>query len=82
MEYPEQLQVEVFLIICHLETINYTAFHSVCLFDSIRKNETVHSIYTKGKLSVENFPGMIPGWSPIKRVQTVQVGCINRSQGQ
>jgi len=26
--------------------------------------------------------GMIPGWSPIKVVQTVPVGCINRSRGQ
>ena len=25
---------------------------------------------------------MIPGWSPIKIVQTVPVGCISRSQGQ
>jgi len=29
-----------------------------------------------------NFTGMIPGWSPIKVVQTVPVGCISRSQGQ
>jgi len=29
-----------------------------------------------------NFTGMIPGWSPIKVVQTVPVGCINRSRGQ
>ena len=25
---------------------------------------------------------MIPGWSPIKVVQTVPVGCISRSRGQ
>jgi len=29
-----------------------------------------------------NFTGMIPGWSPIKVVQTVPVGCISRSLGQ
>jgi len=29
-----------------------------------------------------NFTGMISGWSPIKVVQTVPVGCINRSRGQ
>jgi len=29
-----------------------------------------------------NFTGMIPGWSPIKVVQTVPVGCISRSRGQ
>ena len=29
-----------------------------------------------------NFTGKIPGWSPIKVVQTVPVGCISRSQGQ
>jgi len=29
-----------------------------------------------------NFTGMIPGWSPIKVVQTVSVDCISRSQGQ
>jgi len=29
-----------------------------------------------------NFTGMIPGWSPIKVVQTVPVGCISKSQGQ
>jgi len=29
-----------------------------------------------------NFTGMIPGWSPIKVVQTVPVGCISRSGGQ
>jgi len=28
-----------------------------------------------------NFTGMIPGWSSIKFVQTVPVGCISRSQG-
>jgi len=29
-----------------------------------------------------NFTGMIPGWSSIKVVQTVPVGCISRSRGQ
>jgi len=29
-----------------------------------------------------NFTGMIPGWSPIKVVQTLPVGCISRSWGQ
>jgi len=29
-----------------------------------------------------NFTGMIPGWSSIKVVQTVTVGCISRSRGQ
>ena len=29
-----------------------------------------------------NLTGMIPGWFPIKVVQTVRVGCISRSQGQ
>ena len=29
-----------------------------------------------------NFTGMIPRWSLIKVVQTVSVGCINRSLGQ
>jgi len=29
-----------------------------------------------------NLTGMIPGWSPIKVVQTVPVGCISRSRGK
>ena len=29
-----------------------------------------------------NFTKMIHGWSPIKAVQTVLVGCISRSRGQ
>jgi len=29
-----------------------------------------------------NFTGMIPGWSPIKVVQTLPVGCISRSRVQ
>ena len=29
-----------------------------------------------------NFTGMIPGWSTIKVVQTVPVGCLGRSRGQ
>jgi len=29
-----------------------------------------------------NFTGIIPGWSSIKVVQTVLIGCISRSRGQ
>jgi len=37
-----------YLDICHLETINHTAFHSFCLFAFENKIENFHSFHIKG----------------------------------
>ena len=49
----------------------------------IRKTSNdIFSWTTNGNLTILSLTGMIPGWFPIKVVQTVPVSCISRSRGQ
>jgi len=61
--------------------------HRPCVRPSVRSSVRQQFLLTTSPLKPligfwPNFTGMIPGWSPIKVVQTVPVGCISRSRGQ
>jgi len=54
-----------------------------CVRPSVRQQFLLTTSPLKPRIGFwPNFTGIIPGWSPIKVVQTVSVGCISRSRCQ